>query len=81
MAKVVGIHGFGGPEVLSLDEVNVRDPGPGEVQIKVGAIGLNRAETMILSGELQHFALKDEAVAGRVTFLHALAHKGVKTSS
>ena len=44
------MHAFGGPEVLSLDEVTVRDPGPGEVQIEVGAIGLNRAETMILSG-------------------------------
>ena len=44
------MHAFGGPEVLSLDEVTVRDPGPGEVQIQVGAIGLNRAETMILSG-------------------------------
>jgi NADPH:quinone reductase len=44
------MHAFGGPEVLSLDEITVRDPGPGEVQIEVGAIGLNRAETMILSG-------------------------------
>jgi NADPH:quinone reductase-like Zn-dependent oxidoreductase len=44
------MHAFGGPEVLSLDDVDVREPGPGEVQIKVGAIGLNRAETMILSG-------------------------------
>ena len=44
------MHAFGGPEVLSLDELPVRDPGPGEVQIAVGAIGLNRAETMILSG-------------------------------
>ena len=31
--------------------------------------------------ELQHFALKDEAAAGRVTFLNALAHKGAKTNS
>lgn len=30
MAKVVRMHGFGGPEVLSLDEVTVPDPGPGE---------------------------------------------------
>jgi hypothetical protein len=31
--------------------------------------------------ELQHFALKDEAAAGHVTFLNALARKGVKTDS
>jgi NADPH:quinone reductase len=50
MAKVARMHAFGGPEVLSLDEVSVRDPAPAEVQLDVGAIGLNRAETMILSG-------------------------------
>ena len=50
MARIARMHAFGGPEVLSLDEMPVRDPGRGEVQIKVGAIGLNRAETMILSG-------------------------------
>lgn len=38
------MHAFGGPEVLSLEEITVRDPGPGEVQIGVGAIGLNRIE-------------------------------------
>jgi NADPH:quinone reductase len=57
MAKVVRMHGFGGPEVLSLDEVTVREPGPREVQIKVGAIGLNRAETMILSGAFGQITL------------------------
>jgi SnoaL-like domain len=31
--------------------------------------------------ELQHFALKEEAAAGRVTFLNALVQKGVKTNS
>ena len=30
MAKVVRMHGFGGTEMLSLDEVTVPDPGPGE---------------------------------------------------
>ena len=50
MAKVVRFHEFGGPEVLRLDEVDVGDPGLGEVRIRVGAFGLNRVETYFRSG-------------------------------
>ena len=50
MARVVRFHEFGGPEVLRLDEVEVGEPGPGEVRIRVGAFGLNRVETMFRSG-------------------------------
>lgn len=50
MSKVVRFHAFGGPEVLQIDEVEVGDPGPGEVRIRVGAIGLNRAEALFRSG-------------------------------
>jgi NADPH2:quinone reductase len=57
VAKVVRMHGFGGPEVLRLDEVSVREPGPGEVRINVRAIGLNRAETMIMRGDFGQFPL------------------------
>jgi NADPH:quinone reductase-like Zn-dependent oxidoreductase len=53
MAKVVRFHAFGGPEVLQLDDVEIGSPGPGEVRIRVGAIGLNRVEAMFRSG---HFA-------------------------
>jgi len=50
MARVVRFAAFGGPEALSVDEVDVAPPGPGEVRIKVGAVGLNRVETMYLRG-------------------------------
>jgi NADPH:quinone reductase-like Zn-dependent oxidoreductase len=50
VTKVVQIHRYGGPEGLSVDEVDVGAPGEGEVRIKVGAIGLNRFETIVLSG-------------------------------
>lgn len=43
-------HSFGGPEALQLDEVAVRAPGPGEVRIRVGAIGLNRVEAYFRAG-------------------------------
>ncbi|HMO69416.1 MAG TPA: zinc-binding dehydrogenase, partial [Novosphingobium sp.] len=50
MARIVRFHGFGGPEVLQLDEVEVGEPGPGEVRIRVGAFGLNRVEALFRAG-------------------------------
>ena len=50
MARIVRFHETGGPEVLRLDEVPAVDPGPGEVRIRVEAIGLNRAEVMLREG-------------------------------
>jgi NADPH:quinone reductase-like Zn-dependent oxidoreductase len=52
MSKVVRFHAIGGPEVLQIDELEVGDPGPGEVRLAVGAIGLNRVEAMFRSGEM-----------------------------
>ena len=37
---------FGGPEVLRLEEVTFEEPAPGELRLKVGAIGLNRREVV-----------------------------------
>lgn len=50
MSKIVRIHRLGGPEVLQVDDIEVADPGDGEVRIAVAAIGLNRVETMFRSG-------------------------------
>jgi NADPH:quinone reductase-like Zn-dependent oxidoreductase len=44
MAKTVRFHEIGGPEVLRLEDLETGDPGPGEVLIRVDAIGINRAE-------------------------------------
>ncbi|MDB5726691.1 MAG: hypothetical protein JWQ16_3445 [Novosphingobium sp.] len=50
MARSVRFHSFGGPEVLQLDQVEVRAPGPGEVGIRVAAIGLSRVESLYRGG-------------------------------
>jgi NADPH:quinone reductase-like Zn-dependent oxidoreductase len=39
--KAMRIHGFGGPEVLSHDDVPVPAPGPGEVLVRVAAVAVN----------------------------------------
>ena len=41
MSKAVRIHAPGGPENLRYDDVEVGDPGPGEIRIRQTAIGLN----------------------------------------
>jgi NADPH:quinone reductase-like Zn-dependent oxidoreductase len=50
MSKVVRFHEHGGPEKLRSDELDVGDPGSGEVRIRVEAIGLNRSEAMFRAG-------------------------------
>ncbi|MFI1334981.1 zinc-dependent alcohol dehydrogenase family protein [Streptomyces sp. NPDC020845] len=50
MARTVRFHEYGGPEVLRLEDVPVGDPGPGELSIRVDAIGLNRAEALFRGG-------------------------------
>ncbi|MEV3927128.1 zinc-dependent alcohol dehydrogenase family protein [Actinomadura coerulea] len=50
MAMTVLFHELGGPEVMSLEEVEIGEPGPGELRIRVEAIGLNRAEVLFRTG-------------------------------
>lgn len=50
MARVVRFHELGGPEVLRIEEVDPPEPGPGEIRIRVKALGLNRAEALLRSG-------------------------------
>lgn len=44
--------GFGGPEVLTLQEVDLADPGPHEVRIAVRAAGVNPVDTKVYSGQM-----------------------------
>lgn len=48
--RAVRFHETGGPEVLRLERVPLRDPGPGEVQVQVHAVGLNRSEVNFRRG-------------------------------
>ena len=46
MSRIVEFSESGGPEVLRFKDVDVPEAGPGQVRIRVKAIGLNRAESM-----------------------------------
>jgi NADPH:quinone reductase-like Zn-dependent oxidoreductase len=48
--RSVRIHEFGGPDVLTIEEVATPVPGSGEVRLRVRAIGLNRTEVTFRTG-------------------------------
>lgn len=50
MAKAVRFYETGGPEVLRWENAEVGEPGPGEVRIRHGAVGLNFADTYFRTG-------------------------------
>jgi NADPH2:quinone reductase len=50
MAKAVRFHAAGGPDVLRLEEVQVGEPGPGQVKVRHVAVGLNYADTYFRNG-------------------------------
>jgi NADPH:quinone reductase-like Zn-dependent oxidoreductase len=50
MSRRVVLDRTGAPEVLRIEQFEVGEPGPGEVRIRVDAIGLNRAEVLFRAG-------------------------------
>ena len=50
MSKTVRFYEVGGPEVLRCENVEVGEPGPGQVRLKHGAVALNFADTYFRSG-------------------------------
>ncbi|MQA17327.1 MAG: alcohol dehydrogenase catalytic domain-containing protein, partial [Pseudonocardiaceae bacterium] len=48
--KTVQFEKFGGPEVLAVNEVPTPEPGPGEVLLKVHAVGVNRMDVEMRAG-------------------------------
>ena len=54
MTKAIRIHEHGGPEVLKWEDVEVGEPGPGEVFVRHTAIGLNFVDTYHRTGQMKH---------------------------
>jgi NADPH:quinone reductase-like Zn-dependent oxidoreductase len=49
--KIVRFHKTGPAEVLQFDELPLPEPDPGEIRLRVKALGLNRAEIMFRNGQ------------------------------
>jgi NADPH:quinone reductase-like Zn-dependent oxidoreductase len=50
--KAYVIEQTGGPEVLQMRDIPSQEPTADEVQIRVRAFGLNRAETYLRAGKM-----------------------------
>lgn len=61
MTRLIQFYETGGPEVQRIEEVVVPAPGPGEVRIRVAAIGLNRSDLIFRSG---HHPMKPPSPSG-----------------
>jgi len=48
--KAIRVHETGGPEVLSFEDVDVQEPGPGEARVRLAASGVNYIDTYQRSG-------------------------------
>ena len=48
--KAIQVHQFGGPEVLELREIPTPKPGPGQLLVRVHAIGVNPYDTYMRNG-------------------------------
>jgi NADPH:quinone reductase-like Zn-dependent oxidoreductase len=50
MVKVIRVRELGGPAKLLVEDEDIGEPGPGEVRVRVEAVGLNRSEAMFRAG-------------------------------
>jgi NADPH2:quinone reductase len=50
LTKAIRFHATGGPEVLRLEDVEVGEPGPGEVRIRNAAIAVNYRDILVRRG-------------------------------
>ena len=50
MSKAIRIFETGGPEVMQWVDVEVGDPGPGEVRVRHEAVGLNYIDVYFRTG-------------------------------
>ena len=50
MTKAIRVHNTGGPEVMTLEEVEIGQPGVGEVRVRHVAIGLNFIDVYFRTG-------------------------------
>ena len=48
--KAIRLHEFGAPEVMRLEDIELRAPGPGEALIDIKAVGVNPVDTYIRAG-------------------------------
>jgi NADPH2:quinone reductase len=74
--KTVRFHATGGPEVLEVADVELPPPGPGEVQVNHGAIGLNFIDCYFRSGLYPVDAFAKQGGGGALPFVPGMEGAG-----
>ena len=54
VVKVIRCHAYGSPDVLRIDEVPPRDPGPGEIRVRLRACAVNFPDILLCAGTYQN---------------------------
>ncbi len=54
--RAARIHGYGGPEVLRIEQVPIPAPGPGQVRVRLTASGVNPLDWKVREGALRDIA-------------------------
>ena len=50
MTQAIRVHKYGGPEVLAWEKIEVGEPGPGEVRVRVRASGVGSTDVIMRRG-------------------------------
>ena len=50
MVSAIRVHQLGGPEVLKYEEIDLPEPGPGQVRYRTTAVGVNYIDTYFRTG-------------------------------
>jgi NADPH:quinone reductase len=45
--KAIRVHDYGGPEVMQMEEIPDPKPGPGQVVVRLKAVGVNPVDVYI----------------------------------
>ncbi len=68
--KAVRVPSFGPPEVLSVDEIEIPQPGPNEALVRVHAVGVNRMDVELRAGIYGKESLTDFYFGKLIEFPH-----------
>ncbi|WP_327144825.1 zinc-dependent alcohol dehydrogenase family protein [Nocardia sp. NBC_01327] len=63
-ARTVLFDETGGPDVLRLAELDIGEPGAGQVRVRIDAIGLNRGEALLRAGSYYYDAVLPDSRLG-----------------
>ena len=75
--KALRSHAVGGPETLTLDEIDAPEPGPGQIRVAVKACAINFPDTLMIRYLYQFKPQRPYAPGGEVAGIVDAVGEGV----